>query len=407
MSDSTHHTLHTVATIAAFAAVLGWLIVHSLRTSEDPARTLFKWIFTILVVGLVAWKVPPMMDQGGVVAFSGISMTMVGGLALAFTWRHSIGGLIARPFMSLYDGGDVPPEPRPAYSVALSRQKQGRYLEAVAEIRKQLDRFPTDFEGLMLLAQIQAENLKDIQGAELTIQRLCAQRGHAPQNITFALYSMADWHLKYSQDREAARRNLEKVVQLFPDTEFSLTAEQRIAHLGTTEKLLASHDLKKFVVPEGVRNLGLLKEPPQMKTGVDPNELAAEYVRHLTKHPQDTEVRENLAIIYADHYGRLDLARDQLEQMIQQEAQPAKLVARWLNLLADLQIRHGAGYEAVKETLQRIVDRDPKLAAAEMARRRLAMLKLELKANEKTQGVKLGSYEQKIGLNRPLPRNQF
>ena len=407
MPDTARHTLHTVVTIAAFAAVLGWLIVRSLRRAEDPARTLFKWIFTLIVVGLTAWKVPPMMDQGGMVAFSGISLTMVCGLAFAFTCRHSIGELIAKPFMSLYDGGDVPPEPRPAYSVALSRQKQGKYLEAVAEVRKQLDRFPTDFEGLMLLARIQAENLKDIQGAQLTIQRLCDQPGHAPQNITFALYSMADWHLKYSQDREAARRDLEKVVELFPDSEFALTAAQRIAHLGTSETLLASHDLKKFTVPEGVRNLGLLKESPRKKLDADPKELAAEYVKHLTKHPQDTEVREKLAIIYADHYGRLDLARDQLEQMIQQEAQPAKLVARWLNLLADLQIRHGAGYEAVKETLQRIVDRDPKLAAAEMARHRLALLKLEMKATEKSQEVKMGSYEQKLGLNRPLPRNQF
>ncbi len=407
MADSTRQTLHTVATIAALAIVTGWVVVHSLRKSEDPARTLFKWIFTGLVAGFMAWRVPPLMDQGGMAAFSGISLTLVCGLALAFTWRHSIGALIAKPFMSLYDGGDVPPEPRPAYSVALSRQKQGRYLEAVTEIRKQLDRFPTDFEGMMLLAQIQAENLKDLPAAELTIQRLCSQPGHAPQNITFALYSMADWHLKYSQDRDAARRNLEQVIGLLPDTEFSLTAAQRIAHLGTAEMLLSSHDLKKFVVPEGVRNLGLLKEPPQTKPEADPKELAAEYVRHLTKHPQDTEVRENLAIIYADHYGRLDLATDQLEQMIQQPAQPAKLVARWLNLLADLQIRHGAGYEAVKETLQRIVDRDPSLAPAEMARHRLALLKLELKANEKSQAVKLGSYEQKIGLTRPLPRNQL
>ena len=101
--------------------------------------------------------------------------------------------------------------------------------------------------------------------------------------------------------------------------------------------------------------------------------------------------------------GRLELATDQLEQMIQQPNQPARLVVHWLNLLADLQVRHGADYETVKQTLQRIVDRDPNAAAAEIARHRLALLKLELKATEKKQAVKLGTYEQNIGLKHSRP----
>jgi len=94
-----------------------------------------------------------------------------------------------------------------------------------------------------------------------------------------------------------------------------------------------------------------------------------------------------------------------LEQLIQDPAELAKLVVHWLNLLADLQIRCGATYETVRETLQRIVDRDPNLAAAEMARHRLALLKLELKAKAKSQDVKLGSYEQNIGLTRERRAN--
>ena len=130
-------------------------------------------------------------------------------------------------------GAARPPIPKPAYSIAQSKQKKGKYLEAVAEIREQLDRFPTDVEGQMLLAQIQAEDLKDLPAAELTIERFCAQPGHAPQNIVFALYSLADWHLQIGQDREAAQRDLEKVIELFPESEFALGAAHRIAHLGS------------------------------------------------------------------------------------------------------------------------------------------------------------------------------
>ena len=177
-------------------------MVHTVRRAEDPARMVFKWVLTVIVMCLMFWHAFPMAGQGGMVAFTGLSYAMIYALILAFTWRHNLGGLVAKPFASLYDGGSLEVEPRPAYSIAQSRQKQGKYLEAVAEIRKQLDRFPTDFEGHIMLAQILAENLKDLPGAELTIQRLCSQPGHAAKNITFALYSLADWYLKIGQDQE-------------------------------------------------------------------------------------------------------------------------------------------------------------------------------------------------------------
>ena len=128
--------------------------------------------------------------------------------------------------------------------------------------------------------------------------------------------------------------------------------------------------------------------------------MAADYAKHLEEHPLDTETREKLAVLYATHYGRLDLATEELEQMIAEPNQPAKRVIHWLNLLADVQIKCSADYETVRQTLQRVIDRFPDIAGADLARARLAILKLELKANEKTQTVKLGIYEQNIGLKR-------
>jgi tetratricopeptide (TPR) repeat protein len=209
-----------------------------------------------------------------------------------------------------------------------------------------------------------------------------------------------------AQDREAARGYLEQIVQLLPDTEFALGAAHRIAHLGSLDMLLSEHDRKRFTVEEGVRNLGLLKNHDHLKpVEVDPGEVAGQYVKHLDDHPLDTEAREKLAILYADHYLRLDLAAIQLEQLISQPHQPQRLVVHWLNLLADLQIRHGADYETAQGTLQRVIDLDPNLAAAQVARNRMDRLKLEIKAQTKNQAVKLGSYEQNIGLKRRLPRD--
>jgi len=168
---------------------------------------------------------------------------------------------------------------------------------------------------------------------------------------------------------------------------------------------LERHDRKPVAVPESVKNLGLLSSTAHLQPAeADPARLALEYVKHLQEHPLDTEAREKLAIIYADHFGRLELAADQLGQLIEQPNQPVKLVAQWLNLLADLQLRHGADYNTVRQTLEQIVEQYPNLAAAEIARHRLGRLKLEWKAKETSQAVKLGSYEQNIGLKRGLPR---
>jgi tetratricopeptide (TPR) repeat protein len=380
----------------------GWLFWRVLKKSEDAALLLGKWVLTAIVIGFVIWQTD--FFGGYDPQWTHIVIALFAGLVLAVTWRRTIGEVIARPFASLYDGGSAEVDPKPFYSVAIAKRKQGKYAESMAEVRKQLERFPTDVEGQMLLAEIQAENLNDLPGAELTVQRFLAQPDHAPANIAFALNSLADWHLKFGQDREAARRDLEKVVELLPGSEWALSAAQRIAHLAGTDQLLEPHSRKRFEVKEGIKDIGLLTpaRKPQA-TESAPGKTAAEYVKHLEAHPLDTEVREKLAVLYCEHYHRLDLAADQLEQMIEVPNQPPKHVARWLNLLADLQIQHGANYETVRQTLQRIIDSFPNHSAAGLAQNRIDHLKLELKGQEKDRVVKLGTYEQDIGLKRGLP----
>lgn len=68
-----------------------------------------------------------------------------------------------------------------------------------------------------------------------------------------------------------------------------------------------------------------------------------------------------------------------------------------------MQIRHGADYDSMRRTLEKIVERFPNLPVAEMARTRLGRLKLELKGHKETPGVKLGVYEQNIGLKYGSP----
>jgi tetratricopeptide (TPR) repeat protein len=399
MAFQTSLFLRGLMVFGAVVGLLGWFVVRTVRNAEDPARMVFKWVLTIPAVFMIIMAVPMFGLYGPmVIGACGVLMSAL--------WTPHIGAMLAKPLTSMFDGGDTPPEPKPAYSVAQARRKQGKYLESVIEVEKQLARFPTDFEGQMLLAQLHAEDLKDLPAAEATILELCNQPGHAPVNIAYAFYTLADWHLKIARDREAAQRALEEIGARLPNTEFALTAAHRIAHLAGPDAFLP-HDHRKFEVGEGIHNIGLLADQQPIKpVEKDPAQEAAEYVRHLQIHPLDTEAREKLSILYADHYHRLDLAADQLDQMIQMPNQPGRLVVRWLNLLADLQIRNGSDFDTIRQTLQRIIDLYPTFAAAETARKRVNLLKLELKANQQKQAVKLGTYEQNIGLKQSPVRGQ-
>ena len=391
----------------------GWVFWRALKRSEDPGKIAFKWLFSIALVTGEIFFVRHLEQRlgGGGIGDSGLALVMTGsiaicGIALSIMWTPHISELLFKPLTNLIDGGDEPPEPKPYYSTARSKRMRKEFLEAIVAIREQLARFPDDMEGVMLLAGIQAEDLKDLPAAEMTLNHFCDRPDAPPKQVAAAMTQLADWHIRLAQDFDSARAAFDKIVARFPDTELSLQAAQRMAHLGGTEKqLLASLDRQPMAVPEGIKNVGLLKSSEHLRPAeMDPAELAAVYVKHLEQHPLDTEVREKLAIIYANHYQRLDLATLELNQLIEQPNQPAKHVAHWMNLLADLQIRLGADYETVRLTLEKIVERFPDLAAAELARTRLGRLKFELKGQKETPGVKLGVYEQNIGLKYGSPR---
>src|ERR1051326_2823901 len=219
--------------VLVFVGLLGWWMYRSLRRSEEPVGLIVKWVITALML-------PALMLAGGAGAY-GVIFALIIGLVLAITWATSIAGAVARPFENLFTGGDVPPDPQPFYSIAQAKRKKGQYQEAVFEIHRQLEKFPTDLMGQVLMAEIQAENLNDLSGAQLTIERLANQPGHAPASIALAFNQVADWHLKFGQDIASARLALEKIIELLPGTEAAQLAAHRIAHIGTTEGLLASH----------------------------------------------------------------------------------------------------------------------------------------------------------------------
>ena len=282
--------------------------------------------------------------------------------------------------------------------MAEARRKQGRHREAIYEIQKQLEKFPIDVTGQMMLAEVQAENLHDLDAAEVTVARFVAQ-DHAPRHLAFALNSLADWRLKLAKDPAGAREALERILKMLPDTAEAQYAAQRIAHLITPEELLRRELAAPVAMPEGQRDLGLRSDVRVVpKDTEDPEETLGRLAAHLAEHPLDRDAREKLALLHADQFQQFDSAREQFEQLAQLPHQTPRDVAKWIHRVADLQVLQGASEETIRATLQRIIDQFPGLAPAELAQQRMGKIRLELKGKEKSQVVQLGSYEKDLGL---------
>ena len=398
MSNAAQIAWNSILSLLGFCFLI-WLFVRALRRSDDPNKLVIKWAFTLPFVAFCIFF-------GAHIGPFGPFVIVFMAVVLSYMWTPHISEVLFSPLTNLFDGGREEPEKKPHYSIAIAKRKNNRPLEAIVAIREQLAKFPTDFEGVLLLANIQAEDMSDLPGAEITLNHFCELPDVPDRQVVAALTQVADWHLKRTADMDAARAALQKIVARFPDTEVALRAEQRLAHLGETEKIiLARHGRQPMAVPEGVKNVGLLDSSEFLRPKeIEPGRLAAAYVKQLEQHPHDSEVREKLATIYARDFQRLDLATMELEHLINEPRHTPKQVAHWLNLLANFQVELGADVKTVTATLGKMVVQFPDSPVAEQAQRRLTRINLEFKGRMETSGVKLGEYEQNIGLKYGAPR---
>jgi len=396
-----NQTTQFVFGLAVIATVI-WCIVRigikRLHKSTDPGDLVIKWIITVacfllwIYLGVKATSA----DYGTAFLIPGVAAGT--GIILAILWTPHIAAMLSNPFTKWYDGGDEEIELKPLYSIATAYRKRGNYDKAIAEIHKQLQRFPNDYEGWMILAETQAQDLKDLDAAMNTVNRLLTLPNLHPKNAAFALGRVADWNLDQRQDLVAAREALQRIVQLCPNTLEAQLAEQRIAHLASASDLADQHDPHLITMTRHVEKIGLMGRSVEMPPEPGSESKAAQIIQHLQDYPLDNEAREKLAQLYANEYKRLDMAALELEELITRPNQAPKLVAHWLNMMADFQMRLGGDVEAGRATLQRIIDTYPDTAIANNARIRMSQLRLELNQHSQQRTVKLGSYEKNIGL---------
>lgn len=398
-------TFHSLLVFGLTMALVALILWRTLSRSDDPTGLVTRWLLSLGVAGVAGWLVTRAFHYGGLAAAEGgmvagfaTAMVVAGlaagvGIFLGALWAPHVANFVAGLLTNSLDGGAADEEPPPLYAIARARRKQGRREEALAEVRAQLSRHPQDCEGLLLLAEMQAEDCGDLEAAEDAVETLLAVPDLLPGSAALALNRLADWKLKRGRDEAGAREALERVVRDYPGTEQSHYARQRLAHLeGAAQQLEAQAQRAPIHLERHEEYVGLREDFQGLKAPeTDPTQTATQLVQHLARYPDDCEARERLARCYLEEFHRSDLAVGEIEQLLADAGQPARQRAHWYHLLADVHVKGTGDERGARRALESIIEQYPKQAAAENARQRLARLGLELRARREGTVVRFGA----------------
>lgn len=334
------------------------------------------------------------------------------GLGLAIIWGKPLILLVTKPFLDPF----MPSEELEAsanFSPAIRMRNQGLYSQALESIDKELEEFPTNIQGHLLKAQIWAKHRQEPTEALAILEEYLA-KDPLPSvgSQIVALTQLAEISLNYLKDKSRAKAYFQIIVERFPDSEAANEAEQRIAQLSIATATKATEPIKKLTVTNDNRDYGLefgrdyVHE--NLKKSVDDlslDDLAA----HLHEHPKNFSARRELVQRLAFEADDPSEAMRFIQEALEIPHQSIKQRADWYHLLVDIQIRKLQNITAAQLTLKRLINEDPDCAMAEIAKKRIAMLKREMDVLQNKSVIQIGEYEQDIGIKRKpqsSPRTQ-
>ena len=388
-------------------AVLIYLIRKQLRNPQnDPVKVIGLWVLSIVVFLGIAYSA--IAAQEGFALIFVLLVAVSSAVLLGLAWTPTIANMLVSPLTTALSGDDTEAYEGPAYSQALAKRKRGRYEDALEAVEAQLEQYPGDFDGLMLKAAIQAENLDDLPAAMTTIQETLDDPEKVRFNLPVAFNKLADWQLTIAEDATAAKRTLVQIREVLPGTQAAQFASQRLATLDVSEESeAAAGDLNESYrhLAEESAAKNDFKGPLETPKAIEVDPLQSDESKLKTclcraaLHPDSINNREELAALYLWHLRQPALAIQQYEHLLTLPGTTIHQKTAWLNKVADIQIKSGETYEAIRATLELIVSQDPNAAAAARAEQRIAYLRIEIRgANKKTNKLQLGSYDEDVGL---------
>ena len=390
------------------AAVVVYFIRKQLKNPDnDPVKVIVKWTVTVAIVAFGVYATLWSNDRASLLVVF-IFLLLPGSVIMALWWTPEISEWMASPITNALTGDSRISYNKPEYGIANARRNRGQYVEAVEAVDEELAKHPGNFDGLMLKASIQAENLGDLEAATETLQEAIEGEEQLSYRLPVALNKMADWQLAVAGDPNAARRTLRQIQEALPESQAAQFAAQRLASLDSSEETEAAvvdfNESYQKLVEESARKDDFTS-PLELPKAIETNQQQAgdkslaNCLRRVALHPDSVSNREELAALYLDHANQPPKAAEQYDHLLALPGTTIHQKTAWLNKIADIQVKSGESHETVRATLERVIALDPKAAPAARAQQRISYLNIELRgANRKTTKLQLGSYEEDIGL---------
>ena len=389
-------------------AVVVYIIRKQLSNPQnDPVTVIGLWVLSFVVFFGITYSA--IAAQEGFVLIFVLLVAVALAVLLGLAWTPTIANTLSSPLTTAFSGDDTEAYEGPAYGQALAKRKRGQYKDAVEAVEIQLEQHPGDFDGLMLKASIQAENLNDLPAAVATIQETLEDPDKLRFNLPIALNKMVDWQLTIAGDVSEGKRTLEQIREALPGSQAAQFASQRLSSLDASEEVEPAND----DFNESYRNLveeSAAKDdftgPLEIPRAVEANSFQVYEVelqrclRRVALHPDSFNNREELAALYLGHMKQPALAIQQYEHLLTLPGTTIHQKTAWLNKVADIQIKSDETHESIRSTLQRIISLDPNAAPAARAEQRISYLRVEMRGvNKKSKKLQLGNYDEDLGLN--------
>lgn len=377
-------------------------------------KPLIKWIYYFIVgqIGIIP------IIYGFVKVSQGASAPEILGILffillpaamfLYFAFTPYLVEKISSPFGRLFTGNPNIIEDKPIYGPVIASRNQGDYSQALNLVESQLEKYPSDFDGLMLKAAIQAEDYHDLNAAKVTMNTVLSDQENIRYNLPIVYNKLADWQLNIFNSTACARQALETIREVHPGTKAAQLASQRIASMEFyDESIVATTEINATyndIVEESSRiekEKGPLDFPKSKKPNkVNENQkLLSACLRRIEEHPESIVNREDLARYYFDQAKEWAMSIKQYEQLINMSGSTTSQQVAWLNKIVDIQLKSGARLEEMTLTLNRVIDIAPEAAAANRAQNRIMRLPIEIRGvSKKKTPLKLERRDEDLGL---------
>jgi len=341
------------------AITLGWTLLKEIHGLQGDALIDFKGLCATSCIALV-------LPALGIFLIGRLA-----GLGFAIT-------LMLAPIAGYAPGILGRKKMTPMYARAIAKMKFGKYREAEMDVINELEKREDDFDGWMMLADLYANQFNDMSEAEQTILEICDQPKTTPSQVGIALNRLTDWHLKISQDPEAARRVLLALCDRLRNTHIARMAQLRMNQLPRNAEELRE---QQSAAPIPLPALGdQLDDPLPIQDLMDRRKAAAmanSLASRLSEDPNDIAVREKFARILTERLDKADLGIEQLTLLLNMPDQENARRAEWLSTMAAWHIRYRGDSESGLHLLERVVLEFPNTPQALAARRRIHLLQME------------------------------